>query len=59
MRSPMVRDSTSLGPPAANGTMIVIGFDGNVCAFAGAAIKELAAIATAVQNFFMACPTRP
>src|SRR5215207_1912224 len=34
--SPMTRASTSLGPPAANGTMMVIGFDGNVCACADA-----------------------
>ena len=34
IRSPSVRASTSVGPPAANGTTMVIGFDGNVCACA-------------------------
>src|SRR5215468_1531125 len=34
IRSAMTRASVSIGPPAANGTTIVIGRDGKVCAVA-------------------------
>src|SRR5947209_4246170 len=43
MRSPTMRATTSVGPPAANGTMMVIGLLGNVWASAGAATLAIAA----------------
>jgi hypothetical protein len=54
----MTRAITSVGPPAANGTIMVIGRDGKDCASALPANPEIAAIAIvakAILRIGMAC----
>src|SRR3954451_13808880 len=51
MRSPMMRASVSVGPPAENGTTIVIERDGYVCAEAMVLIAIVANASTANSVF--------
>ena len=44
MRSARMRASVSVGPPAVNGTTMVICFDGNVSALAAGAARQAASI---------------
>ena len=59
MRSPRMRASVSVGPPAGNGTIIVIGRDGKVCAWTGAtpptAMAKAAAMHVICFMIFLAC----
>ena len=55
MRSARMRVRVSLGPPAANGTMIVIGREGYSCAIALAAIPKVAATAADASDIFRIC----
>jgi hypothetical protein len=50
MCSETKRATMSVGPPAAKGTIMVTGFEGQVCAMAGAARR--AARAKAAENSF-------
>ena len=50
IRSPMTRAITSVGPPAANGTIMVIGRDGKDCAAALPANPDIAAIAVIAKT---------
>src|SRR5262245_64997818 len=49
MRSPRMRASVSLGPPAGNGTIIVTGRDGKVCAWTCATEPTAIARAAAIN----------
>src|SRR5947209_4322281 len=55
MRSARMRVRVSLGPPAPNGTMIVIGREGYTCAIALAAIPKVAATAIDARTIFCIC----
>jgi hypothetical protein len=48
MRSPITRATVSVGPPAANGTIMVTGRDGKDCARAPPVTAQIAKVASSV-----------
>jgi hypothetical protein len=58
MRSVTMRPMVSFGPPAANGTIIVIGRDGKPCAVAAPAEPKMAVNATPRRSVRMSALPR-
>ena len=50
---PSMRATVSVGPPAANGTISTMGFDGYSCAAAGTANAPTAVSATIIPSFVL------